>query len=109
MEAMREVKKQEKREEKVNMFRKLFKYIIGVNTEAAEIEMTRPVTTKRTRLVLNREKHEMCFWTGSEWENRQLPKPIKDDVYIQNREPLQVFVRYEIILRLTIHQSTFYK
>lgn len=63
-EAMREVGKEEKRKDKENMFRTLFKYIIGVNKEAREIEMTRPVTTKRTRLVLNREKHEMCFWAG---------------------------------------------
>ena len=55
--------------------------------------MTRPVTTKRTRLVLNREKHEMCFWTGSEWEYKDLPQPIKNDVYVQKREPMQVFVK----------------
>ncbi len=31
------------------MFKKLFQYIIGVNTEASEIDMTRPVTVKRMR------------------------------------------------------------
>ena len=34
------------------MFMKLFKYIVGVNKAAAEIEMTRPVTT---RYILLRE------------------------------------------------------
>lgn len=92
-EAMREIAKEQKRKDKETMFRKLFKYIVGVNKEAWEIDMTRPVTTKRTRLVLNREKHEMCFWAGSEWANRQLPEPINDEVYIKTRDPMQVFVR----------------
>ena len=55
--------------------------------------MTSPVTTKRSRLVLNREKQEMCFWTGAEWQTRELPRPIKDDVYIKEQEAMQVFVK----------------
>merc|ERR1712223_2146881 len=91
--AMMEISAEEKRKEKKGMFMKLFKYIIGVNSEATEIDMTTPVTTKRTKLALNREKHQMCFWTGSEWENKELPKPIKDDVYFETRKPMQVFVK----------------
>ena len=66
---------------------------IGVNSDAEEIDMTSPVTMKRSRLVLNREKQEMCFWSGSEWENRQLPEPIKDNVVIKEREAMEVFVK----------------
>jgi len=91
--AMMQISAEEKRKEKKGMFMKLFKYIIGVNSEATEIDMTTPVTTKRTKLALNREKHQMCFWTGSEWENKELPKPIKDDVYFETRKPMQVFVK----------------
>ena len=66
---------------------------LGVNSDAEEIDMTSPVTMKRSRLVLNREKQEMCFWTGSEWENRPLPQPIKDNVYIEEKEGMEVFVK----------------
>ena len=93
-EAMHEVEEEQKAlSSKDTMFKRLFKYIIGVNKDAEEIEMTRPVTTKRTELALNREKHEMCFWTGSQWEDRTLPDPIKDNVYIQEREAMKVFVK----------------
>ena len=67
--------------------------IIGVNADAVEIDMTTPVTMKRSRLVLNREKREMCFWTGAEWQTRELPRPIKDNVYVVEREAMQVFVK----------------
>ena len=51
---MMQISAEEKRKDKKGMFMKLFKYIIGVNSEATEIEMTTPVTTKRTKLALNR-------------------------------------------------------
>ena len=79
----------------LGMFKKLYQYILGVNSLAEEIEMTSPVTTVRTPLSRNRERHEMCFWTGKPWENRELPEPLKPDVYIQEREAMQVFVRYD--------------
>ena len=95
--AMMEISAEEKRNGdergQTKMFMKLFKYILGVNIEAAEIEMTTPVTTKRKKLALNRENHQMCFWTGSEWAEKELPKPIKDDIYFETREPMQVFVK----------------
>ena len=50
---------------------------MGVNQDAAEIKMTRPVTTqvipqKRTRTI----DEEMCFWLGTPYELRDPPKPI---------------------------------
>ena len=93
MLAMTQINKEEKKNGQKGMFMKLFQYILGVNSLAAEIEMTSPVTTKRTPLSRNRERHEMCFWVGSEWDKKELPLPIKSDVYIQEREPMQVFVR----------------
>ena len=41
----------------------------------------------------NKEKHQMCFWTGSEWADKELPEPIKEDIYFETREPMQVFVK----------------
>ena len=52
-----------------------------------------PIHIFSSIFFLNREKHQMCFWTGSEWENKELPKPIKDDVYFETRKPMQVFVK----------------
>ena len=48
-----------------------------MNQDAAEIKMTRPVTTqvvpqKRTRTI----DEEMCFWLGTPYESRNPPKPI---------------------------------
>ena len=53
--------------------------------------MTSPVTRKRIIKSDNLEDVEMCFWTGSPWENEDLPKPLKSDVYLQNREDLYVY------------------
>ena len=75
------------------MFSRLYKYIIGVNSEAAEIDMSRPVVTKRVPLVRNRERLEMCFWTRQEWRNKVLPDPLKNDVYIMEIPAIQVYVR----------------
>lgn len=77
------------------MFKKLFRYIIGVNKEQETIEMTRPVTTIR-KMVKGRPNMElevMCFWTGTPWENKKLPDPMDDSVFIQNRPEITVFVR----------------
>merc|ERR1711944_6908 len=76
------------------MFKKLFQYIIGVNSQQAEIKMTRPVTTikKKVKGSSNMEMEVMCFWTGTPWANKQLPEPIDNSVFIQNRPELTVFV-----------------
>ena len=52
-----------------------------MNQDAAEIKMTRPVTTqvvpqKRTRTI----DEEMCFWLGTPYESRNPPKPIGKQV-----------------------------
>ena len=77
------------------MFKKLFRYIIGVNSQQANIEMTRPVTTIRQKVKgSNRlEVEVMCFWTGSPWEYKELPEPMDNSVFIQNRPEITVFVR----------------
>ena len=58
---MMQTNREEKRKDKKGMFMKLFKYIIGVNSEATEIDMTTPVTTKRTKVGI------ICLhlWHGS--------------------------------------------
>ena len=84
---------QKQPETQESMFTRLYKYIIGVNSGATEIDMSRPVVTKRVPLVRNRERLEMCFWTGSEWKNKVLPDPLKNDVYIMEIPAIQVYVR----------------
>jgi len=77
------------------MFKKLFRYIIGVNSQQANIEMTRPVTTIRQKVKGSQrlEVEVMCFWTGSPWENKELPEPMDNSVFVQERPELTVFVR----------------
>lgn len=76
------------------MFRRLFRYIVGVNEDHAEIEMTRPVTTKRIPQEGSEvEQQEMCFWTGSPWAGKQPPEPLDPEVYVQRRPRMVVYVR----------------
>ena len=77
------------------MFKKLFRYIIGVNSQHVEIKMTRPVTTIRKPLKgsPNMEVQVMCFWTGTPWTTKELPQPIDTSLFIQNRPGVDVFVR----------------
>jgi len=78
-----------------SMFKKLFRYIIGVNSQQATIEMTRPVTTIRQK-VKGSDRLEvkvMCFWTGTPWADKQLPEPMDQSIFIQNRPEITVFVR----------------
>ena len=56
-----------------------------MNQDAAEIKMTRPVTTqvvpqKRTRTI----DEEMCFWLGTPYESRNPPKPIGKGIEKRN-------------------------
>lgn len=77
------------------MFMKLFKYIIGLNEDNKEIEMTRPVTTRMAPQRRSRVyDEEMCFWLGSEYSRRDPPRPIDRKVTIENRKEMTVFVRY---------------
>ena len=98
MEAWQDLRKREKDYPPHMMFKKLFRYIIGVNTEAEEIEMTSPVITKHmpvsgTSLRTNREMQTMCFWAGSRFNREELPRPIDRDVYPEEMESMEVFVR----------------
>jgi len=93
MAAMRASKKFNRPSSK--MFKKLFRYIIGVNSQQAEIKMTRPVTTIRQKAKgsPNMEDEVMCFWSGTPWADKNLPEPVDKAIFIQNRPELDVFVR----------------
>ena len=90
MRAMKEMKGQSSK-----MFKKLFRYIIGLNSQYVEIDMTRPVTTIRKPLKgnANKEEHAMCFWTGTPWAKKELPQPTDKSLFIQYRPQVDVFVR----------------
>jgi len=91
--------KKEDRAPRNKMFMRLFKYILGVNSEGQEIDMTTPVpTTHFARLsqdgdvVEDLEDQEMCFWLGQEWQDKPAPQPIKEDVYVTEKQKLTVYV-----------------
>merc|ERR1712080_216358 len=90
MKAMQKMKGQSSK-----MFKKLFRYIIGVNSQNVEIDMTRPVTTirKPVKGSPNMEEKVMCFWTGTPWANKELPQPMDKSLFIQYRPQVDVFVR----------------
>jgi len=92
------------------MFRRLFRYISGVNQEGEEIEMTTPVSTLHKIINEDREGeielHMMCFYlpekyqTGSQVEStaRQAPvpapQPMEDSLVILHTRPsMTVYVR----------------
>lgn len=93
MNAMRDRRNKRKDSPVRKMFKYLYQYISGVNKEVAEIEMTSPVTSKHIIKADNKEDVERCFWTGSPWENKDLPEPLKKEVYLQQRDEMYVFVR----------------
>ena len=102
------------------MFMKLFRYIVGVNSEgkvswsickfslilfsqyllfyavrslAQNIEMTAPVTNKILEMDGgDKYRDEMCFWLGSAYDTADPPNPLDDDLFIQNRESMEFFV-----------------
>jgi len=77
------------------MFKALFQYIVGVNSKSANIPMTAPVTNKVVDNVeTGMRMTEMCFWLGNDYDIRSPPpKPLSDEVYIQQRDPTMYFVR----------------
>ena len=76
------------------IFMKLFRYIVGVNLNQEEIEMTRPVTTKITEFDENSNVDmDMCFWLGTPYQTKEAPMPIDKKIYIENRPELTVYVR----------------
>jgi len=86
------------------MFMKLFKYILGVNQAATEIEMTRPVLTSVVATENNLVDQEMCFWLGSPYENAEAPQPIDKSVTIEER-PSMVFYASQFNGQMLSHQD----
>ena len=50
----------------------VFRYILGVNQEAVEIEMTRPVPTSVIPVENNLVDQEMCFWLGTLYQSKDV-------------------------------------
>jgi len=76
------------------MFMRLFRYIVGVNQDAIEIEMTRPVPIKVTPMKTSPKiDYEMCFWLGTPYESQEAPQPIDKKVTIVEKPPMVVYVR----------------
>merc|ERR1712100_602608 len=74
------------------MFMKLFRYILGVNQEAVEIEMTRPVPTSVIPVENNLVDQEMCFWLGTPYESKEAPLAIDKKVTIEEKPELTFYV-----------------
>ena len=50
-----------------------YRYIVGVNQDAIEIEMTRPVPIKVTPVKTSPKiDYEMCFWLGTPYESQEV-------------------------------------
>ena len=77
------------------MFMRLYKYIIGLNEDNIEIDMTRPVTTKMIQQRRSRTyDEEMCFYLGSKYDqDRDPPRPIDRQVMIEERQEMTFYVR----------------
>ena len=76
------------------IFKRLYRYIVGVNNGSYEIQMSMPMVDHRVPVEGEEViKHELCFWTGNEWLNKKLPDPIDENVYIKEKEYFDMFVR----------------
>jgi len=85
-----------KKQASSKMFMKLFKYISGANSMGEEIEMTTPVPTKHTPKGEDKEDQQMCFWLGSEWQNKPAPEALGKDAAstkVVQGQGLKVYVR----------------
>ena len=71
------------------MFRTLFQYIAGDNSENENIDMTTPVSTKWKKDAL----HEECFYLNQKHQANP-PEPNSPDVYIVSRPAMTIFTRY---------------
>lgn len=79
------------------MFKRLFGYILGVNTESTTVPVTKPIIQRRTpeKSHIGPEplwKHELCFWAGSEYSRKELPGVLDDKIYIVKTAPFSAFV-----------------
>jgi len=95
------------------MFKKLFKYISGVNSRTEEVNMTTPVSTlhhvERRDYLGNHEIQEMCFYLPLKYQPDHVheedagpaprhapleaPQPIDDTVFLHTRPQMDVYVR----------------
>jgi len=76
------------------MFKTLYKYIIGLNEDNKEIEMTRPVINKMIPQRRTRKyDEEMCFWLGPDYDRREPPRPIDRKVDIKELDEMTIYVR----------------
>jgi len=71
------------------MFFRLLGYIKGQNEETRKIEMTKPVTVRHEK----KKTLEMCFWVGSKWEDKDMPRPEDERVYFQEMKDIVVYIR----------------
>jgi len=70
------------------MFRKLYDYISGRNTENEKMDMTAPVSTKWS----NDGFYEECFYLNRKHQESP-PEPSSPEVYIVTRPAMTVFTR----------------
>ena len=55
--------------------------------------MSRPVTKLHEPKTSTTEDMTMCFWLGSEYEDKQPPQPLKDGVFLKEKDEEYVYVR----------------
>ena len=94
----------------------LSRYILGVNSEATEIEMTRPVLTSVVATENNLVDQEMCFWLGTPWENKEVNNNIifsylvntkNKKIMIQAPQPIDKSVTIQEKPSMIFYASTF--
>ena len=50
----------------------VFRYSLGVNQEADEINMTRPIVVRVIQVENNLVDQEMCLWLGTPYESKEV-------------------------------------
>lgn len=88
-----------KKQASSRMFMKLFKYISGANSMGKEVDMTTPVPVKHTptgNVFANMEEQQMCFWLGSQWQDKSAPPALHkdaEDIKVIHGKPLKVTLK----------------
>lgn len=75
------------------MYKSLKKYFFGVNHGFVEIKKTMPKVTRRSKVSEGVEDMETCIWAGSEWQDKEMPKPGSEKVYIKELPEHYVYSR----------------
>merc|ERR1739838_87215 len=73
------------------MFKRLFRYISGVNKEQTEVEMTVPVVTTMKLLDDSKIFKQMCFYLPKEHQASP-PTPVDEAVTIETKKEMTVYV-----------------